>query len=165
MKARQQKFQSAQEFMHAIIHTVYPELFGQLNSVIAEIQLLPADDNTLSLGPLAEDVCHQMDELHKMEKQTLFPFITILAEENRQTDSCKLFKNTKAHYTAMLKGIHQLKTALKKCDEQDSNVMLIDDIRTSLEDFEKQHIFLQVTKDKYLFAQFKSCSGCKSLPE
>jgi len=148
--------------MDEILYQVYPELFEQMNGIISATRLLHNDPPGSMLNELAEKINDEMQKLYSSEKEVLFPFITTLAEEDKKSTSCKLFKDSKVHYTALLKLVNELKTCLRNSHEQDSS-LLLPAIIDSLEVFEQQHIFLQVTKDKYLFPRFKSCSGCKTL--
>ncbi|MEO7532611.1 MAG: hypothetical protein ABIU30_02120 [Ferruginibacter sp.] len=154
---------SAQEFMHDVLNNVYPELFTQINSIVSAIELIQTDHSNSLLVPLAKKISNEMDGLYSMEKEVLFPFITTLAADNQKSESCKLFKDTKVHYTAMLRYINELKICLTICNSQDCSPAVLSAIKESVAVFEQQIIFLQVTKDKYLFAQFKSCSGCKAI--
>ena len=65
--------------------------------------------------------------------------------------------------TALLKLITELKSSIRIYIQQDGSPLLLHTILDSLQIFEQQNVLLQVTKDKYLFAQFKSCSGCKTI--
>jgi hypothetical protein len=163
LQAQQQQSATANDFMHEIINKVYPELFRQIDSILSVILLLQADERASELSRLTANIKAEINNLYQMEKEVLFPFIAILAEENKKSESCKLFKDTKVHYTALLKLITELKSYIRVYIQQDGSPLLLDAILDSLHIFEQQNVLLQVTKDKYLFAQFKSCSGCKTI--
>lgn len=154
---------SAQEFMHNVLNNVYPELFTQINSILSATESIQSDHSESLLVPLAKKISYEMDGLYTMEKEVLFPFITTLAADNQKSESCKLFKDTKVHYTAMLRHINELKICLTISNSQDCSLAVLSAIKKSLGVFEQRIIFLQVTKDKDLFAQFKSCTGCKTI--
>jgi iron-sulfur cluster repair protein YtfE (RIC family) len=162
-QAQQEKYNSAKDFMEDILVNVHPELLEQINYIIAAIQALPQDACDQRLLPLAEKICNEMHMLYISEKEVLFPFITMLAKQNEKSRSCSLFKDSKVHYTGTLRFINELKTCLKEYSREAGDPLFISTIIETLQDLEQQHIFLQATKDKYLFAQFKSCSGCKTL--
>ena len=162
-KAQQQLYTSPAEFMDAIIHVVYPGLFQQINEIIAKVQQLQSGAGSVFPAPLADKIYTEMDDLYRKEKLVLFPYIHQLMAENRKSESCKPFKNTKAHYTALLILIIEFKKSILKLDETDDNAMLADDIKMAVLQFEQAHILFQITKDRYLFSAFKSCEGCKSL--
>lgn len=162
-QAQQQQSATANDFMHEIINKVYPELFMQIDSIFSTILLLQVDEKIRELTRLAGDIRVEMSNIYRMEKEVLFPFIATLMEENKKSESCRLFKDTKIHYTALLKLITELKSAIKIYSQQDGSPLLLHAILDSLQIFEQQNVLLQVTKDKYLFAQFKSCSGCKTI--
>ena len=165
LQARQQQSTKADDFMQEIINKVYPELFRQIDSILSAISLLPGEENFSEISRLTGEIRIEMSNIYRMEKEVLFPFITTLAEENKKSESCKLFKDTKIHYTALLKLITELKSSIKIYGQgqQDGGPLLLNAIIDSLQVFEHQNVLLQVTKDKYLFAQFKSCSGCKTI--
>ena len=163
LQAQQQQSTTAKDFMHDILYKVYPELFRQIAGISSATLLLQANEKTSELSRLIRNIKEEMSNIYQMEKEVLFPFITALAEENKKSESCKLFKDTKIHYTALLKLITELKSFIRIYIQQDGSPLLLDAILDSLHIFEQQNVLLQVTKDKYLFAQFKSCSGCKTI--
>ena len=163
LQAQQQQSATAKDFMHDILNTVYPELFRQIAGISSATLLLQADQKATELSRLTKNIKEELTNIYQMEKEVLFPFITSLEKENKKSESCKLFKETKTHYTALLKLITELKSAIKIYSQQDGSPLLLHAILDSLHIFEQQNVLLQVTKDKYLFAQFKSCSGCKTI--
>ena len=159
-QAQQEKYTSAMDFMEDILVNVHPELLEQINYIIAAIQALPQDACDQRLLPLAEKICNEMHKLYLSEKEVLFPFISTLAKQNEKSKSCSLFKESKVHYTGTLRFINELKTCLKENSHEAGDPLFISTIVETVQHLEQQHIFLQATKEKYLFAQFKSCSGC-----
>ncbi|MCP9752986.1 hypothetical protein [Ferruginibacter sp. HRS2-29] len=150
----------ALKFMDDLVKEVYPMLFEQLYTIQSGLVLLDSSNKAIQVA-LSEKIGLEMDAIYSKEKLVLFPFIRTLHSRQQKSDSCKPFKNVKLHYSSMLALLIELKASLSTEEEEGNDALSINHVKQLLRSFEKQLIMLQVTKDKYLFAHFKSCQGCK----
>lgn len=149
----------ALRFMDDLIKEVYPLLFEQLYTIQSKFVLLESSNKAIQVA-LSEKIGLEMDAIYSKEKLVLFPFIRTLYSRQQKSDSCKPFKNVKLHYSSMLSLLTELKASLAG-EEESQTGSAISQVQQSLKSFEKQLVMLQITKDKYLFAHFRSCQGCK----
>lgn len=152
----------AMQFTETIISWAYPILFGQVNGIGDYMQqLFPGSDERICQS-LLNKIYSELDDQYRKEKLVLFPFILQLQAENKLAESCKPFKSVKTHYTSMLVLLTEIKEKLRAGDM----IPVTGDIQellNLLQDFERNLVAVHVTKDRYLFAPFRSCKGCKSL--
>jgi len=149
----------ALRFMDDLIKEVYPLLFEQLYTIQSKFVLLDSSNKAIQVA-LSEKIGLEMDAIYSKEKLVLFPFIRTLHSRQQKSESCKPFKNVKLHYSSMLSLLTELKASLAGEEESQAGGA-ISQVQQSLKSFEKKLVMLQITKDKYLFAHFRSCQGCK----
>ena len=150
------------QFTETVISWVYPVLFGQV-SRIGEymLQLFPGNGERLCQS-LLNKIYGELDDQYRKEKLVLFPFILQLQAENKLAESCKPFKSVKTHYTSILVLLTEIKDNLRSGDVIPVTGS-IPELVNLLQIFEKDLVAVHVTKDRYLFAPFRNCKGCKSL--
>ncbi|WP_078831570.1 hypothetical protein [Sediminibacterium ginsengisoli] len=152
----------AMQFTETVISRVYPVLFGQVSGIGEYMQqLFPGNDERIYQS-LLNKIYSELDDQYRKEKLVLFPFILQLQAENKLAESCKPFKSVKTHYTSMLVLLTEIRENLRAGDVIPVTGS-IQELVNLLQVFEKNLVAVHVTKDKYLFAPFRSCKGCKSL--
>jgi|GEM_PF-1131904 len=156
---------TAKEFTDMVIEVVYPMLFEHIYELMERIVLLNETGQMEMMQSQLNLVTLALTAMRQKEKAELFPLILQLDLEQRQSGTCKPFKDTKTYYIKLLAFYQELKKSIDtyaQLENADDNLELISD---SVYMLEKYIIGVQIMKEKHLFAKYKSCTGCKSLED
>lgn len=156
--------QTESQIIKILIDEVYPEYYNQINCLDTAIQHLKVNFNTSVLESTFLKVVEAWEEIYRKEKHVLFPYLMQLISLKQLADSCKPFKNIKHHYTLLIHYLQELRTQLKDVENTSAHEIVFYTLWQQINYFQQNMIALQIFKDKYLFSQFKNCSGqCKNL--
>jgi len=158
--AEKYKQEIPERFMDILIEEKYPEIFKKLDKIRSEIRQLESEPDK-RLEMLAEKIYDQIKTIYDKEKLVLFPYIHSLIKEKKKSETCAVFKDVKQHYTAVIAALTEIKEFLLSRTDKEQTQSVEKDIL----EFEKNIRVLQFAKDRYLFAQFKTCSGCRIVSE
>lgn len=154
---------SLKSFTEVLINDFYPFLFSELNNAEKSTSYLKLEFDIGIIESINQKIYNDFDEMFRKEKLVLFPFILKLESENKKSETCSPFKNTKAHFTSIIKNIED---ALKLCNEikkRENKAIAIFALLETYEHFKGTMIELQNIKDRNFYLQFKSCSGCQKI--
>ena len=156
---------TAKEFTDMVIEVVYPMFFEHIGELRDRIRTMSRTNTLQTIQNQLDTVAYELGAMQQKEQTELFPLILQLDLEQRQSGTCKPFKDTKGYYVRLLASYQELKKSIaeycqiEKCD---NDSCLVSD---SINLLEKYVIGVQIIKEKHLFAKYKSCIGCKSLEE
>lgn len=157
----QMEYMPLTEITDKLIHIHYPQLRFRLNQIEDSLCSLNTSNKAAEKAILIK-IRQELNSLIEKERLLIFPLLLILQKERRQTD-CSPFKLAKKHYQSLISCMQGLKLMLHS-DNCEQELMPV--IIQQIDDFEKNVIQLQRTKEKNLFAPFKNCNNnCKIKPD
>jgi hypothetical protein len=150
-------------FFEILFNQYYPQQFEIFNQSNECIRMLKHDFEVDMLESSMRKAYNEFDEMIRKEKLVLFPYILKLKAENKKTENCTSFKNTKQHHQTLIKCIETALDTLANTFINDTNSYCIKSLSQNINQLYFNFIELQNIKDKEYFKQYKSCNGCKSL--
>ena len=148
------------EQMRIVMGEIYPLLFtlaGELRTTLAADGIA---EYQFSLSPILEKIQSELDAMFRQEKYVLFPYLEKLVSTDQKSDSCSPFKVISRYYTTLLKLCTEIISLLQKTTSTDVEESAAFNAVVTFRDLLMES---HKAKERLLYQEFKSCSGCKSL--
>lgn len=153
---------STKDKIRIIMLYFYPRSFARLDAIIHAVRSLEIH-NPLLLT-LTRELTREIEEMHRKEKFTLFPFLLALEEGNKKADCCQPFNDTKAHYTHIHTTLVKLTGAIQDTMNLHGHPKELQLLLQQIGNFQADIAYLHEQKEAHLFNKFKDCnSNCKPL--
>jgi hypothetical protein len=154
---------SFKSFTEILLNDFYPFVYSELKKLDEQMHVLKFDYDVDVLDATIKKIYYEFDAMHRKEKLVLFPFILQLEEDNKKSENCSPFKNTKAHFTTIVSLIVNATKTIEDIFVNNMNQHALDEMNSTLSDLKDSMIDLQSIKDKEFYRHYKSCTGCSSI--
>lgn len=152
---------SAAYQMQMVIEELYPQLFNQLTYIHSIFTPRVQDDTIHSAKDVLEKILTELDAMLRQEKYLLFPFLEKLSREYKKSESCAPFNVVKAHYKTALRLCAELRSTTMQDEKKEIHTAIVlKKINEGINDYMELLLQQQEAKEKFLYKQFKQCSGC-----